>query len=97
MSLNFKSNKVTTSKAVEDAPLQKKHFIVKVQVPQGEDSDAQLMIYNESRSVMGWLERVSAPEVDEHKIFIWMDVINMGFIRCMTLSWALLRNMGSEV
>ena len=97
ISLNFKSNKVTTSKAVEDAPLQKKHFIVKVQVPQGEDSDAQLMIYNESRSVMGWLERVSAPEVDEHKIFIWMDVINMGFIRCMTLSWALLRNMGSEV
>merc|ERR1719391_1556558 len=65
ISLNFKSNKVTTSKSVEDVPLQKKHFVVKVQVPQGAsaESDAELMIYNESRSVMGALERVSAPEV----------------------------------
>ena len=94
MSLNFKSNKVTTSKAVEDTPLQKKHFIVKVQVPQGAEShsDAELMIYNESRSVMGSLERVSAPEVFEHKTFILM-----GVIRCMTLLWTLFRNMGSKV
>ena len=75
ISLNFKSNKVTTSKAVEDVPLQKKHFVVKVQVPQGAsaESDAQLMIYNESRSVMGALERLSAPEVSQHKIFISMS------------------------
>ena len=72
--LNFKSNKVTTSKSVEDIPLRKKHFVVKVQVPQGADSsDEELMVYNENRSVMGKLKRVSAPEVAEHKLFIWMS------------------------
>ena len=70
VSLNFKSDKVFTSKADQDVPLQKKHFVVKVQVPQGVHSVAELMVYNESRSIMGRLERASEPEVSQHLTII---------------------------
>ena len=72
VSLNFKSDKVFTSKADQDVPLQKKHFVVKVQVPQGAHSVAELMVYNESRSIMGRLERASEPEVSQHLTIIWL-------------------------
>jgi len=61
MNLNYRSNQVTTPKAA-NAPPTKKHFIVKVQVPQGL-SNEPLMVYNEDRSTMGVLKKASAPQV----------------------------------
>ena len=61
VNLNYRSNQVTTSKAASTPPA-KKHFIVKVQVPQGLTNEP-LMVYNEDRSVMAFLKKASSPEV----------------------------------
>jgi len=61
MNLNYRSNQLTTPKAA-NAPPTKKHFIVKVQVPQGLSTEP-LMVYNEDRSMMGVLKKASAPQV----------------------------------
>jgi len=66
MNLNYRSNQVTTSKGANTPPA-KKHFVVKVQVPQGLNNEP-LMVYNEDRSMMGVLKKASAPQVYDNLV-----------------------------
>ena len=59
--INFRSEQVTTPVAANNQP-SKKHFVVKVQVPQGLPN-GPLMVYNEDRSINGKLEKADAPQV----------------------------------
>ena len=93
MNLNYRSN----PKAANALPT-KKHFIVKVQVPQGL-SNEPLMVYNEDRSMVGVLKKASAPQVISHVKFSYFSagVVLMVIPRSTTLWWSRLTNMGSKV